>query len=101
VLDPIFQAVQDINYNEKAIAKQESTIKKCEEELQVLNEIMTTEPRSWYDGLLGRQSATRERAKFLSQKMLKAEKKVEVLERRNDGLKRVLTSSDRGKGKQR
>ncbi|EFI28416.1 exonuclease [Coprinopsis cinerea okayama7 len=93
VKDPIFQAVQDINYNDKAIAKAENTIKACEEELRVLGEIMATEPRSWYDALLGRRSACKERAKFLARKMLKAEKKVETLERRNDALKRSLTTA--------
>ena len=43
-VDPIFQATQDIAFNEKIIASRESTVKACEDELMTLKEV---EARTW------------------------------------------------------
>ncbi|TFK25029.1 exonuclease [Coprinopsis marcescibilis] len=93
VQDPQFEAHQELHYNEKAIAKAESTISSCEQELRLLGDILlVAEPRHWYDWLLGRPNACNERARFLAQKMIKAERKVEQLDRRNEALKKSLTT---------
>ncbi|RXW24136.1 hypothetical protein EST38_g1699 [Candolleomyces aberdarensis] len=92
VKDPVFQAVQEINLNDKAIAKAERTVKECEDELTTLGNIMAAEPKSWYSWLVSRRTASRERARYVADKMLKAEKKVEALERKNEALKRALAN---------
>lgn len=89
-IDPIFQASQDIAYNEKLIAKAESTVGLCEDELAKLKEMMGAEPRHWWDVLVGRQSACQTRARFICSKMLVAERKIEGLERKNVELKKIL-----------
>ncbi|KAF5324550.1 hypothetical protein D9611_004476 [Ephemerocybe angulata] len=93
VQDPVFHAAQEINYNDKAIAKNESTVKACEEELRLLGEIMASEPKPWYGWIVSRRSAARERARYVAEKMLKAEKKVQALDRRNDALKKALANA--------
>ncbi|TFK42802.1 RNA12 protein-domain-containing protein [Crucibulum laeve] len=90
VNDKIFQATQDIAFNEKLIASAESTVRTCEEELKALKGMMGAEPRHWWDWIVGRRSACRERAKYVCEKMLASEKKMEGLERKNAELKKVL-----------
>lgn len=83
--DPIFQAVQDIAYNEKVIASAETSLRSCEEELMKLKDIGMESPHWW-----GGQSATATRAAYLAKKMHVAEAKVEALEGKNADLKKIL-----------
>jgi hypothetical protein len=83
--DPIFQATQDIAFNEKVIASSESTVRACEQELTTLKEI-GTESSHWWGG----RTASSARAAYLFAKMLAAETKIEVLERKNVEMKKVL-----------
>jgi hypothetical protein len=48
------------------------------------------EPRQWWKFGLGHRGATSLRGKYLFDKMLAAEKKIEVLEKKNLELKKVL-----------
>ena len=91
--DPVFHASQEINFNDKAIVKQEATVKACEEELRLLGEIMKAEPKPWYSFLISRSTATRQRARYVAEKMLKAERKLEGFERKNDLLKLGLANA--------
>jgi hypothetical protein len=86
ILDPIFQATQEISFNEKIITTSESTVRSCEQELVTLKDIGSESSSSWWRG----KSATRARMNYLFDKMLAAEMKIEVLERRNAELKKVL-----------
>ncbi|KII88921.1 hypothetical protein PLICRDRAFT_590111 [Plicaturopsis crispa FD-325 SS-3] len=87
VRDPIFQASQDLVYNEKQIASAESTIATCEKELSLLAEIGGEERRlGWFGG----RGITGGRAAHLLEKMRVAEGKVQLLEKKNLELKRVL-----------
>lgn len=88
--DPIFQATQDIAYNEKVIASSESTVRACEEELATLKGLISVEPRQWWKFGLGGPGATSLRRKYLFDKMLVSEKKIESLEKKNVDLKKVL-----------
>ncbi|KAJ7197249.1 RNA12 protein-domain-containing protein [Mycena pura] len=85
VNDPIFQATQDIAFNEKIIAGAESTIKACEQELLSLKEI-GTQAEHWWGG----NTASSSRSRYLLSKMQVATMKIEALERRNVELKMVL-----------
>ncbi|KAJ7057027.1 RNA12 protein-domain-containing protein [Mycena amicta] len=87
VSDPIFKATQDIAFNEKLISSYESAIKSCEQELLPLKEIGLQ--RHWLWG--GGNSAASARARYLSSRMHAATAKIEVLEKRNVELKKVLT----------
>ena len=93
VQDPVFHASQEINFNDKDIAKQEATVKTCEEYLLLLWEIMKAEPKPLYSWLISRSTATRQRARYVAEKMLKAERKLEGFERRNDVLKAGLANA--------
>lgn len=93
VKDPVFHAAQEIYYNDKAIAKYETKVQAYEAELRLLGEIMASEPKPWYGWLVSRRTASRERARYVAEKMLKAEKKVEALDRRNDVLKKSLVGA--------
>lgn len=97
VKDPIFQASQDIAYNNKVISSAETTIKLCEEELGTLENIREQEARTrgwgdWAFGWMWGMRACDARAAYLFDKMGKAGKKVEVLERKNEELKKVLAT---------
>ncbi|KIM87636.1 hypothetical protein PILCRDRAFT_815213 [Piloderma croceum F 1598] len=83
--DPIFQATQDIAFNEKVIASSESKIRVCEDELMRLKEIGADS--SWW----GSKRASSERAAYLYSNMLAAERKIEVLEKRNAEFKKILS----------
>ncbi|KAJ6606606.1 RNA12 protein-domain-containing protein [Mycena vulgaris] len=85
VNDPIFQATQDIAFNEKVIASAESTVKACEQELLALKEI-GTDAEHWWGG----NSASSSRSRYLLSKMQSSADKIEVLERKNLELKKVL-----------
>ncbi|KAK7023862.1 mitochondrial escape protein 2 [Favolaschia claudopus] len=86
VNDQIFQATQDIAFNEKIIASSESTIKSCEQELLSLKEI-NKDNQHW---LWGGSTAAATRSRYLQSKMLSSSLKIETLERRNSELKKAL-----------
>ncbi|KAJ7929322.1 RNA12 protein-domain-containing protein [Mycena leptocephala] len=83
--DSIFQATQDIAFNEKLITSAESTIKACEQELLTLKEIGKDNEHWW-----GGNSASSTRSRYLLSKMQASALKIEALERRNSELKKVL-----------
>jgi len=85
VNDPIFQATQDIAFNEKIISSAERTVKECEAELIALREIGTA-PSHWWGG----RTAASARADYLLQKMLAAEANIVTLERRILDMKKIL-----------
>ncbi|KAF8803621.1 hypothetical protein BYT27DRAFT_7171768 [Phlegmacium glaucopus] len=87
-VDSIFRATQELGYNEKEIAQAESKIKGYEEELASLVDTMSKE------GFILRRSACGERARYIGEKMVDAERKVERLEKINKGLKKVLGKGD-------
>ena len=82
-LDSIFEAMMDTAYNKKIIDASEKTVKDCEDELLKLKEI------GLENGWLGRTPSS-ERANYLYDKMMKAQRKIVQLERKNDELKKVL-----------
>ncbi|KAF9459344.1 RNA12 protein-domain-containing protein [Collybia nuda] len=90
VNDPVFRATQEIAFNEKVITNSESIIHACEEELVMLKGIISVEPRQWWKFGLQRTGATSLRCKYLFDKMLTAERKIEILEKANRELKKVL-----------
>ncbi|KAG8903451.1 mitochondrial escape protein 2 [Tulasnella sp. 403] len=90
VNDRIFHAVQDIAYNNKVIAAEEATIRKCEEELTTLRGIGLDLGSSF----LGGSGATGARAGYLLAKMRASQEKVEAKERAVKKLKRILTSPE-------
>ncbi|KAF7365492.1 Mitochondrial escape protein 2 [Mycena venus] len=85
VNDPIFQATQDIAFNEKLIAWEDSTVKACEQELLSLKEI-GREYEHWWGG----KTASSARSRYLLSKMHTSTMKIEALERQNSELKMVL-----------
>ncbi|CAA7267988.1 unnamed protein product [Cyclocybe aegerita] len=91
VNDKIFRATQELGYNEKQISEAEGKIKGYEQELALLVETMKNENRRWWQ--FGR-SACRERARYVGDKLVTAERKVEVLERKNSELKRTLARGE-------
>ena len=90
VVDPTFQAVQDIAVNEKLIASSEATVKACESELLTLKEV-DAGTASWW----GSKRAVEMREHYLFKKMRAAEEKIESLERQNAQLKKVLAKARR------
>jgi hypothetical protein len=75
--DPVFAATQDLALKDKGIAKAETMIKACEEELLRLNEI-------------GSSRAARRREDYLLAKMRDAQSSLETLEGDAGELKKVL-----------
>ena len=75
----------DLANSEKVIASSESKIRVCEDELMRLKEIGADS--SWW----GSKRASSERAAYLYSNMLAAERKIEVLEKRNAELKKILS----------
>ncbi|KAI0340659.1 hypothetical protein BDW22DRAFT_1360083 [Trametopsis cervina] len=86
VHDPIFQATQDIAFNEKVIASNESTVKACEDELMTLKEVEAGTSHWW-----GSRRAVSSREEYLLKKMRGAQEKIEALEKQNGSLKKVLS----------
>jgi len=86
VQDSIFRATQDIAFNEKVIAASESTVKACENELLTLKDVDAGTADWW-----GSRTAVRERSNYLLKKMRAAEEKVELLEKQNANLKKILS----------
>lgn len=83
VQDPIFQATQDIAFNEKIITASETIVRTCEDELTKLNEI-GKEHKPWWS------NSVSTRTSYLLEKMGIAEEKIERLEKLNLELKKVL-----------
>ena len=83
--DPIFQATQDIAFNDQLIAASESKIRACEEELTTLKNIGTADS-SWWGG----KRASSERTAYLFSKMLEAERKIKKLDKQTTELKEIL-----------
>jgi len=84
--DPIFHATQEMGYNNKLIESANATIQSSEDELSRLGAIKADGSGSW----LGAKSATRQRARYVLEKMRDAQLKLEELEQRNGELKKVL-----------
>lgn len=84
--DPIFQATQDIAFNQKIISANEVTIKACEDELITLNEVEAGTSHWW-----GSRRAVTGRQEYLLKKMRNASEKIESLEKQNASLKKILS----------
>ena len=84
--DPIFRATQDITFNERVIAASESTIKSCEQELLTLKDV-DAGTADW----MGSRTAVRDRMNYLLKKMRTAGDKIEMLEKENARLRKVLS----------
>ncbi|KAI0085448.1 exonuclease [Irpex rosettiformis] len=84
--DPTFQATQDIAFNEKIIAANETIIKACEAELMTLKEVEAGTSHWW-----GSRRAVTAREEYLLKKMRVAQEKVEILDKQNVSLKKVLS----------
>ncbi|KIP10314.1 hypothetical protein PHLGIDRAFT_28547 [Phlebiopsis gigantea 11061_1 CR5-6] len=85
VHDPIFQASQEITYNQKIIASNEVIVKACEEELMTLKEVEAGTSHWW-----GSRRAVSTRGEYLLRKMRAAVEKIEALEKQNAALKKTL-----------
>ncbi|GBE82399.1 RNA12 protein-domain-containing protein [Sparassis latifolia] len=85
VRDTVFQATQDIAFNEKVIAASESIVKACELELLTLKDVDAGTSLFW-----GSRRAVSQRTDYLLKKMRIAEEKIEVLEKQNLNLKKIL-----------
>ncbi|ORY30013.1 RNA12 protein-domain-containing protein [Naematelia encephala] len=99
VEDPVFRATCQIDYNTTLIAKAESDIRACEAELASLKDI-TTNGGDAALGVneggflgLGKNSAIRERAKWLLEKMGKSVEKLGGLEKENTEMMKILSVS--------
>ncbi|KAF8906048.1 RNA12 protein-domain-containing protein [Gymnopilus junonius] len=88
VNDKVFQASQELAYNEKQILDTEGKIREYEEELAVLVDTMEKEKRPWWSL---RCSPCVERARYVGDKLSIAGRKVEMLERKNGELKKLLS----------
>ncbi|KZT03537.1 uncharacterized protein LAESUDRAFT_761884 [Laetiporus sulphureus 93-53] len=86
VQDSVFQASQDIAFNEKVIAASESIVKACEQELLALKDVNAGTSDWW-----GSRTAVRDRSNYLLKKMRIAEEKIEALEKQNGNLRKVLS----------
>ena len=87
--DKLFEATQELAYNEKQIAEAEVKIKGCENELAVLMDTMQKENEQRWWGLFGR-SACWGRARYVGNYLTVTERKLEMLEKRNKEWKRVI-----------
>ena len=84
--DPTFQANEDINFNLKVIAANETIVKACEDELMTLKEVEAGTSHWW-----GSRKAVGSRGEYLLKKMRVAEEKIETLEKQNTALKKTLS----------
>lgn len=85
-IDPVFQATQDIAFNEKVISSSENTVRACENELMTLKDLRSAYSSWQWWG----KTPSNQRAKFLLKKMLEAEQKIERLEKKNSELRKLL-----------
>ncbi|KAG8967252.1 mitochondrial escape protein 2 [Tulasnella sp. 419] len=90
VNDPIFHAVQDIAFNNKAIAAEEKTIQQCEDEMLKLKTIGLDTGGSIWSGWSGAAGA---RAAYLLGKMKASQEKLERYENEVKNLKKILAKS--------
>jgi hypothetical protein len=74
------------------IASSERTVHACEEELARLEGILALERQQWWISGLGRKSSSSMRARYLFDKMLAGEKRIETLEKMNAELRKVLAN---------
>ncbi|KZO99417.1 exonuclease [Calocera viscosa TUFC12733] len=89
--DKTFAAMQDIAYNEKAMAAAESAIRSAEQELNTLTNIgVDTGLKGWILGATGVEA----RASWLLRKIETNEKKLEILDAQNDKLKALLKKGE-------
>ena len=56
----------------------------------ILRSVITLEDQPWWALGFGRRKASAARVRYLSEKMLDAERKIETLERKDKELKKVL-----------
>lgn len=82
----MFQANQDIAFNTKVIAANETIVKACEDELRNLNQLESGSLSGWFGS-----RAVRARGKYLLKKMRAAAEKIESLDEKNVALKKVLS----------
>lgn len=75
------------------IAGSEGTVRTCEEELATLKGILALERQEWWKFGLGKKSSSM-RTRYLFDKMLAAEKRIEMLEKTNAELRKVLAKGD-------
>ncbi|KZT57165.1 hypothetical protein CALCODRAFT_542165 [Calocera cornea HHB12733] len=87
--DKTFAAMQDIAFNERAIAGAESTIKSAEQELDTLTNIGLDTGKGWIE-----PSGLEARAHYLIKKIQQNEKKLEQLEAQNNKLKALLKEGE-------
>ncbi|KAF5330523.1 hypothetical protein D9619_005680 [Psilocybe cf. subviscida] len=90
VNDKVFQATQELAYNEKQVSDTETKIQGYEQELKLLVDMMQNEHRPWYSF---RRSPCLDRARSVGEKLVVAERKVSTLERKIVELKKVLAGS--------
>jgi hypothetical protein len=84
-IDMIFQATEELSFNEKVIASSENTIRSCEQELMTLKEIPRDLNRYYWH-----RSPSGKRIEYLYDKMASAVEKIAELEKKNADLKKVL-----------
>jgi hypothetical protein len=84
--DPIFRATQEMAYNTKLIDAANVTIQSSEDELARLSAISLGSDGWWS----GAKAATKERARYVLEKMRTAQSSLEKLEQANAELKKVL-----------
>ncbi len=84
--DPVFEAIQEISYNEQLIASAETTVKGCEDELLHLKDIGMGQQHWWSS-----QSGISARSLYVAKKLQDAETKLEKLEVKNVELKKILS----------
>ncbi|KAJ3477560.1 hypothetical protein NLI96_g10383 [Meripilus lineatus] len=85
VHDNIFEATQDIAFNTSLIKYNEGIIQKCEQEIVVLKDVDAATSVWW-----GSRAAVDNRREYLLGKMRQAGTKVEIADRQNTQLKKVL-----------
>lgn len=89
VNDTVFRVTQDIAFNEKQIIASESTIQKCEDELERLKAVEDLDG-GWFRWLTGRRRGIWERERFVLRKLGEAGRKVDELEKINRELKAAI-----------
>lgn len=88
-IDSTFHANQDIAFNMKVIAANETIVKACEDELVTLKEVEAGTAHWW-----GSRRGVSSRGEYLLKKMRVAVEKIESLEKQNAALKKILSKGD-------
>jgi hypothetical protein len=89
--DKLFEATQELAYNEKQIVEAEAKIKGYENELLVLMDTMKKEKdQGWWGWGLFERSACWGRVRFVGKNLAVTERKLEVLDKKNNEWKRVI-----------